>query len=154
MEKRGPSGQHGLSDTASAGPETDVHLIIVALDGSALASHAVPSAASLAEELGVPLLLIQVLHLSSNDAARDEAAHRSQAEGYLNAMKRSLTTSGLQLKTMIDTDGAQLRALLNQCPHALLLTSKAAMSVASPLGRLKLAIREEHPNAVVVNDWS
>ena len=153
MEKRGSSGPHRLSDIARG--YSDTHLIIVALDGSALASRAIPPAAHFAEELGVPLLLIQILQSSRGDAARDEAVRRSQAEGYLDAMKRSLTNPRLRLETLIDDlEGARLRTLMDNCPNALLLTSKAVVSVDSPLSRLELALEEKYPSGVLVNDWS
>jgi nucleotide-binding universal stress UspA family protein len=86
--------------------------IIVALDGSESAAAAIPHGLEMAIRFSVQLVLLSVIPggapglgtsgvLPSASGGREHAALRSQAEGYLDSLKRSLRSSGVTIESLI-----------------------------------------------------
>jgi nucleotide-binding universal stress UspA family protein len=83
--------------------------IVVPLDGSSFAEHALPQAVSLAQRAGCPLLLVMVVtttiaprfaeHMTESETARHEEASRA-AQSYLRDVASRITAeSGLSVST-------------------------------------------------------
>ena len=153
MVEQKSSYQELRGDASGSAPMHQIDRIIVVLDGSALAAQAIPPAASLAEELGISMVLLGLLTAAPGRPARDDALHRSLTEGYLQAMSKPLQRRGLELQCQIDDmQGTVLQTLL--AAHGLLLTTRAVVSVDTPLSRLALACRDEQPHAVLIKEVS
>jgi nucleotide-binding universal stress UspA family protein len=85
--------------------------VLVALDGSESAAAAIPHGVELAVRLSVQLVFLRVVpgaagetHEGANSAPagrRDRDARRSQAEGYLESLKRSLTPQGVKIEYLV-----------------------------------------------------
>jgi len=98
--------------------------ILVALDGSSLAETALPIAADLASDLGLPLHLVRVVDFdlvratveagvaAANAYAKSQAETVRLAEEYLSARVQGLRNSDLQATSEVRT-GAPARALLD-----------------------------------------
>jgi nucleotide-binding universal stress UspA family protein len=91
--------------------------VLIALDGSAQAARAIPEGLEIARQLGAVVVLLRVLTpqgglaggktaavAASNGSSglREYAAQRAQAQGYLDAMCRSLRTSGVRIQARLE----------------------------------------------------
>ena len=97
--------------------------VLVALDGSEPAAAAIPYALEMAQAFAARLILLRVLlhdtafgALSAEPgplslARREYDARRSQAEGYLESLKRSLGTKGVPVECLI-RDGEPAATIL------------------------------------------
>jgi nucleotide-binding universal stress UspA family protein len=77
--------------------------ILVALDGSEAAAAAVPRAHEIARVFLVPLVLLRVVPRDiESSLQREYDAQRSQAEGYLESLRRSLRTRGVRVESIVE----------------------------------------------------
>jgi nucleotide-binding universal stress UspA family protein len=75
--------------------------VLVALDGSRAAAAAIPPALEIARAFVARLVLMRVVPGKEASHQRDYEAQRSQAEGYLDSLKRSLETSGVEVESVV-----------------------------------------------------
>ena len=109
--------------------------VLVPLDGSNLAAKAIPPAAIIAQRFQARLILLRALSPRENPVddkclpqperaggslsiltQRDYDAVRSQAEGYLDGMKRSLSGNGIEVETRLEEgDASSVIVQVAQC---------------------------------------
>ena len=95
-------------------PPTEYDFVLVPLDGSYVATQAVPPAASFAREAGCRLLLLHVLtdeeprqvKAGYENLDRERQVRRSQMQAYLQGLQRSLTDSGVPVDIRIEAGDA------------------------------------------------
>ena len=78
--------------------------VLVALDGSQGAAVAIPHALEMARGLAADLVLLRVVPTvsgSHGSARREYDVQRSQAEGYLESLVRSLSPRGVKIESVI-----------------------------------------------------
>jgi nucleotide-binding universal stress UspA family protein len=81
--------------------------VLVPVDGSAAAATAVPLGLEIARRFGARLVLLRVVPESGTGAGllagRDYDSGRSQAEGYLDGLRRSLRSEDVKVERVIGT---------------------------------------------------
>jgi nucleotide-binding universal stress UspA family protein len=79
--------------------------VLVPLDGSEAAAAAVPHALAMARQFGSRLVFLRVVDEAitsqGSGSYRDYEAQRSQAEGYLDVLKRSLQNEDLSVDRIV-----------------------------------------------------
>ena len=97
--------------TGSDIPPRGYDAVLLPLDGSSIAARAIPTAVSFAREVGCKLVLLHVLPPVSTEAdqsrkpvngPRERQVHKSQMEGYLLGLQRSLSKSGVSTDIRIE----------------------------------------------------
>jgi nucleotide-binding universal stress UspA family protein len=114
--------------------------VLVPLDGSEAAAQVVPRALELARQLEVPLVLLRVVIDGGIEVTREQQALLSQAEAYLNSIRKSLRTRGVIIELVTRTgDPAtatlETAASLSRCLIVMATHGKNPRSEA-PLGRV------------------
>jgi nucleotide-binding universal stress UspA family protein len=79
--------------------------VLVALDGSEAAAAAVPRALEAARAFLVRLVLLRVVPPIGEEGSpqREYYSLQSQAEGYLESLKRSLRTRGVKIESIVES---------------------------------------------------
>ena len=130
----------GMAETETSPLYTS---LLLPLDGSSVSAQVLPYAVELARRLAVPVVLLRVLQAEPNEIAidsrrREHDARQSQAEGYLEALRRVLQTSGVAIQTRI-VEGPAVDSILGlqrQMPGSLLLITALGRSGLGPMGSI------------------
>ena len=138
--------------------------VIVPLDGSHEATEAIPTAVALATRSTSRIVLlcaITAADLGRGDedrprnglGQREHSLRRSQAEGYLAAIKNWIAGRGLEVSTQVE-DGEIMAAILraaSETPGATVVVA-ARPGVWTWVGQLKSALESHGVPVVVVQD--
>lgn len=131
--------------------------VLVALDGSQAAAAAIPHALEMARAFAARLILLRVLPIASgaeHPAGREYDAQRSQAEGYLDSLKRSLRNRGVKIESVIgcgDPASVILKTARSLGRPLVVITAygRTPPQISSDFGRVALEVLKEAAGPVV-----